>query len=246
MRHPNPEIRILAEASLRSGHARDLVHACALAASQAGVDGLRVASTAALADEPLGAWIELRKSILRLDLDLVVTVASVADVEFIGAAGVGGLAVSTAPEGGGEPVWDAVGRSHLPVVVLSDPPDDPGLEAALATLLRYDIELTVLFGSPVRPASAERLGLGRVALEPPERRVSVGFADRSGSGWAALAACALGADVVELPVTLSPFLSGGEGAVSPEALQHIVKGLRYLAWARSHEDLRCAGAPPLR
>jgi len=233
MRHPSPEIRIFAEAPVGSGSTRDMVHACAQAASQAGVDALRAAPGAGLADEPLEAWVELRKSVLRMDLDLVVTVGSVADVEFVGGVGVGGVAVSTAPESGGEAVWEAVGQTHLPVVLLSDLPADPGLEPALASLQRYDVAITVLFGSLTRPAPAEGLGLSRLAGALPGRPVSVGFADRSGTGWAALAV-----DAVELPVSLSPFLPGSEGALSPEALRHAVEGLRYLAWARAHEAPR--------
>lgn len=235
MNHPAPEIRILVEAAVHRGPAVDLVQACARAASQARVDAIRVARSAGFAGEALEAWIELRKSVLRLDVDLIVTVTTVEDVEFLRAVGVGGLAVSTAPEAGGEPVWEAVGQAHLPVVVLSDLMPDPGLEPALSVLQRYDVELTVLFGSRERPASAEHLGLSRVTARSPGDRVAFGFADRSGTGWPALAACALGASVVELPVSLSPFLPGSEGALPPDALRRTVEGLRYLAWARAHE-----------
>jgi sialic acid synthase SpsE len=213
---------------------RELIHGCARAAAEAGVDALRVTPAPGSGVGDLETWIELRKTVLRLNLDFVATAVAEADVEFFRRVGVGGLAVSTGAAAAAQRLLDAAGQSHLPVVLLSDSVPDPGIEAALASLQRYDIEVAVLFGTEQRPAPAEQLGLSRLR-EWRERRVRLGFADRSGTGLPAVAACALGADLVELPVSLSPFLPGTAGGLDPGALKRAVEGLRYMAWARAHE-----------
>jgi len=228
------ELRILAEAPTFTEGWREWIQACARAASEAGVDALRVTPPAVLGESDLDSWTELRKSVLRLDLDFVTTASSEEQVALFRRVGVGGLAASTRPATAGERFFEAVGQAHLPVVLLSDPFPDDGLEAALEVLQRYDIEITVLFGSEQRPAPSERLGLSRLRART-ERRVRLGFADRSGTGWPAVAACALGAHAVELPVSLSAFLPGTAGALDPGALRRTVEGLRYVAWARAHE-----------
>lgn len=234
------ELRILGEAPAAPVGWGEVTQACARAASEARVDALRVTPPTGSGEDGLASWIEMRKAVLRLDLDFVATVLSEDHVDLYRRVGVGGLAVSTGAAPGGERLFEAVGRSHLPVVLLSDALPDAGLEAALGALQRYDVEVTILFGSAERPARVEQLGLGRLGRGWRERRVRPGFADRSGTGWPAVAACALGADVVELPVSLSPFLPGSAGALDPGALRRTVEGLRYVAWARAHDTLRTA------
>lgn len=235
MTHSSSEVRVLVEVPEAHEPSLDLWHACARAASWAGADALRIGPAGPALAIPIQPWVELRKSVLRLDLDLVVTVRSVEEVELFRQVGVGGLAVSTGGGGGGDAVREAAGQARLPLLLLSEVPDDPDLEPALACLGRYDVDLTVLFGSLERPTPAERLGWTRSVPHHLGRQVRTCFADRTGTGWPALAACALGADAVELPIALSPYLGGSEGALTPEALRHTVEGLRYLAWARAHE-----------
>lgn len=232
MTGPTSEIRVVAEAVASPDGWWAGVRGCARAASDAGADALRVTYPHGLPRASAEDWIALRRDVLRAGLDLFVTVSDAGTLAELTPVGVGGWAAPA--EAAAEPqLGGALGAGHLPVLLLVDRADAP-LAQALANLQRFDVEITVLFGSAERPTPAEASGLDRLRGAPSGPRLARGFADRSGTGWTALAACALGADLAELPLVLSPYLAEGEGALDPDRFRLTVEGLRYLAWARTH------------
>lgn len=230
---PRSDVLVIAEVAAAPDGWWGTVVACARAASESGADVVRLEPPKGLLEAPEATWVELRKAVLRLNLDFVTTVSSRDEVALFRSVGVGGLAAWVTKDAG-EPLWDALGAARLPVYLLSSGSPDEDVPAALASLSCHDLEISVLFGDAERPTPSGRSGLSSFRGMDLGPRVARGFADRSGTGWAALAACTLGADVLELPISLSPFMTGPPGALGPEAFQRTVEGLRFLAWARAH------------
>lgn len=234
---------VIAEAPLPDDGSLDTALGFVRAAADAGVDALRFSSgwegsdpPGDLESPPPGMderwWVELRKNTLRAGLDFVATVATESDVVLLRGVGIMGWSVSALA---GPGVVEAAAKTHLPIFLRADWTGTGGIEAA--TLAgRYDLELTVLHEPASRPTPAEALGLDLLSELTARGFVRVGFCDRSGRGWASLAAVTLGADVVEVPMALSPYLPDLQrpGALEPEGLKSMVVGARYLAWARAH------------
>jgi len=234
---------IVAEAPLPSDGSLDTAFGFVRAAADTGVDVLRF-SRGRDVSEPSGAfgampsftdegwWVELRKNTLRSGLDFMATAATESEVELLRGVGIMGWSVSARA---GLGVVEAAAGTHLPIFLRADWTEADGSEAA-SLLRRYDLELTVLHEPARSPTPAEELGLDLLAELGARGFPRVGFCDHSGSAWASMAAVALGADVVEVRLALSPYLTGLQrpGALEPEALKSMVVGARYLAWARAH------------
>ncbi len=233
MSAPRPDVLVIAEVAQAPEGWWTGVAASARAAAAAGVNAIRVDPPRALAAASPEDWIALRKTVLRSDVDFLVTVSTLEDVSLFRRVGVGGLAASVTNDDG-EAFWEAVGAAHLPLFLLCDGDAEEATHGALAILGRYDVGVTVIFGQAERPAPPEHLGLARLHEVELGSRITRGFADRSGTGWPVLAACVLGADVLEIPLALSPYLSESPGTLDPEGLRQAVEGLRYLAWVRAH------------
>lgn len=232
-----PPVQLLAEAAAPADGWWTAVAGCARAAAEAGAQALRVERPPSVALVE-GDFVELRKAVLRLELDFVATVATAEEVAFFRRVGVGGLAAWVRHgSGDGSLLWDAVGSAHLPVYLLGGAEACPEEARALDDLLRYDVEVTLLVGAQGGEEAAHGLGLARLSGGGLPPRVVVGFADRSGTGWPAVAAAALGAGVVALPLGLSPYLPSDGGAVGPELFRRTAEGVRYLGWARGREAL---------
>ena len=235
---------VIAEAALPADGSLDTALGFIRAAEHAGADVLRFAPPHALgqpsgtsAEDPVFAdeawWVEVSRSTLRSGLDFMATVSTEPEVSLLRSVGIMGWSVSATA---GCDVVEAAARTHLPIFLRADwTVGEDGPEAA-SLAGRYDLELTVLHEPARSPTPAEELGLALMAELGAQGFERVGFCDRSGSGWASLAAVALGADVVEIPLALSPYLSSLQqpGALGAEALKSMVTGVRYLAWARAH------------
>jgi sialic acid synthase SpsE len=239
---------VVAEATLPADGSLDTASGFARAAADAGVDVLRFAPpydpgepSGVPGENPVFAddswWVEVSRNTLRSGLDFMATVATEQEVSLLRSVGIMGWSVSATS---GLDVVEAAARTHLPIFLRADwTAGEEGAEAA-SLVGRYDLELTVLHEPTRAPTPAEELSLDLVADLGARGFPRVGFCDRSGSGWASLAAVVLGADVVEIPLALSPYLSTLQrpGALGAEALKTMVAGARYLAWARAHPGRR--------
>jgi N-acetylneuraminate synthase len=126
--------------------------------------------------------------------------------------------------------------THLPVYLSTGMSPLAEIDDAVDVLRRYDLPVTVLQCTSMYPTPPEKLGLNVIPLFRERYGCPVGLSDHSGTIWPSLAAVALGADVVEVHVTLSRHAFGPDvpASVTPEELKQLVAGVRYLAWARAH------------
>ena len=86
------------------------------------------------------------------------------------------------------------------------------------------------------PCPPEQVGLNLIPLFQSRYGCAVGLSDHSGTIYPGLAAATLGAEVLEVHVTLSREMFGPDvtSSVTTAELRQLVEGVRFLERARSH------------
>lgn len=101
------------------------------------------------------------------------------------------------------------------------------------------------------PSGPEDIGLNMLAVYRQRYRTPVGISDHSGKIYTGLAAAALGANMIEVHVTLSRQMFGPDVVVSltPPELAQLVEGSRFIHTAMMHpvnKDTRAAEMQEMR
>lgn len=117
---------------------------------------------------------------------------------------------------------------QIPVLLSSGMSTWEELDAAVEVAGRNGRPVAVLQCTSAYPTRPDQVGLNLLSEYRQRWGCAVGLSDHSGTIHPALAATALGADVVELHVTLSPRMFGPDiaASVSVEELTTIAKGMR--------------------
>lgn len=105
------------------------------------------------------------------------------------------------------------------------------LDEAAQVVGRDGRPFAVLQCTSAYPTTPDQVGLNLLAQYRDRWGCAVGLSDHSGTIYPALAATTLGADVIELHVTLSPRMFGPDiaASVSVEELAVVAKGMRAIA-----------------
>jgi len=148
-------------------------------------------------------------------------------------------------------VMEPVLSSGLPVIVSTGLSPFAEIDEVVAHVREAGVPLALMQCTTAYPAPPADWGL-RVIAEMKERyRCPVGFSDHSGTVAAGVAACALGADLIEVHVTFSRDAFGPDvpASLTFEGLADLVAGTRSVVEALSTEaskDHLAARAAPLR
>ncbi|HSW29264.1 MAG TPA: N-acetylneuraminate synthase family protein [Longimicrobiales bacterium] len=180
-------------------------------------------------------WVGLRSHALRAGLDFMSSAFSLEAFEMLRRVGVGGWKVASG-EVRNARLLERMAATHLPVYLSTGMSPLAEIDDAVALLKSFDLPVTVLQCTSLYPTPPEKLGLNLIPEFRERWGCPVGLSDHSGTIWPSLAAVALGADVVEVHVTLSRHGFGPDvpASVTPEELKQLVAGARWLAWARAH------------
>jgi N-acetylneuraminate synthase len=149
------------------------------------------------------------------------------------------------------PLLDRVAATGLPVLLSSGMSSYAELDGAVTRLREASTPFAVLQCTSAYPVPPEQLGLNVLAELRERYGAPVGLSDHSGTIYGSLAAAVLGADVLEVHVTLSRSMFGPDvpSSVTPEELASLVEGLRFLHAALKSpldKDAYAADAAPLR
>jgi N,N'-diacetyllegionaminate synthase len=128
------------------------------------------------------------------------------------------------------PLLELIARTGKPVLLSSGMSSWQELDAAVNTVIRRHDRLTVLQCTTEYPCAYEHVGLN-VMLEMRKRyNLPVGLSDHTMTNYAAFAAVALGAAVIEKHFTLSRRMYGSDAAHSlePAELEDLVRGIRAI------------------
>lgn len=104
------------------------------------------------------------------------------------------------------------------------------LDAAVNLVLRHHDRLSVLQCTSEYPCPPERVGLNVMLAMRERYGLPVGLSDHTLTNYAALAAVALGASVVEKHLTLSRLMYGSDAkhSAEPDEFADLVRGIRAI------------------
>lgn len=180
-------------------------------------------------------WHGLRQHCRERGVAFLSSPFSMAAVELLATVGVAGWKVASG-EVSNLPMLRRMAASGLPMLLSSGLSDLAELDAAVETIRQARAPLAVLQCTTSYPCPPEAIGLN--LLEAYRRRYgcAVGLSDHSATIYAGLAAATLGAQVVEVHVTLSRQCFGPDVRASllPDELRQLVQGTAFIERMARH------------
>ena len=128
------------------------------------------------------------------------------------------------------PLLEEVARTGKPVILSSGMTNWAELDAAVETIRRRHRRVTVLQCTSAYPCAYEQVGLNVMAEMRARYELPVGLSDHTAANYAAFAAAALGAVMIEKHFTLSRHLYGSDARHSsePRQFKELVAGVRAI------------------
>ena len=128
------------------------------------------------------------------------------------------------------PLLDAIGRHGAPVLLSSGMSEVSELDDAVAHIAATGNPYAVLQCTTAYPCPPDRVGLNILSFFRQRYSCAVGLSDHSGTPYPSLAAAVLGADVLEVHVTLSREMFGPDvsASLTTAELREMVKGVRFI------------------
>jgi N-acetylneuraminate synthase len=130
---------------------------------------------------------------------------------------------------------ERVSETGRPILLSSGMSPVSELDRVVARITERGNPLAVLQCTTAYPCPPERVGLNLIPFFRERYGCFVGLSDHSGTIYPGLAAATLGADVVELHVTLSPEMFGPDviASVTTAKLGELVEGIRFIERMRA-------------
>ena len=125
---------------------------------------------------------------------------------------------------------DAMLAGRIPMIVSTGLSGLSEVDAVVKKIQSAEVPLAVLQCTTAYPCPPDRIGLNMLATYRERYSSAVGLSDHSGTIYPGLAAVALGADVVEVHVTLSRDMFGPDvsASVTTGELKQLVDGIRFV------------------
>jgi N,N'-diacetyllegionaminate synthase len=141
-----------------------------------------------------------------------------------------------------------IAQTRQPVLLSSGMSPMEEIDNAVRRLQAFDVPVAVLQCTTAYPCAAEKIGLNVMELFRHRYGCFVGLSDHSGTIFPSLAAVTLGADVVEVHVTMSREMFGPDVAasVTTSELRHMVDGIRFIEQMMKHPVDKDAAAADMQ
>lgn len=116
-----------------------------------------------------------------------------------------------------------------PVILSTGLGKQTDLDSAIAFYRGHDIPVSILQCTSKYPCPAEEVGLNLIADYREQYQCPVGLSDHSAEIYPGLSAVTLGANILEVHVTLSPWMFGPDtiASLTVEQLTQLVDGVRF-------------------
>lgn len=126
--------------------------------------------------------------------------------------------------------------SGVPVILSSGMSPLAEVDAAVEEMRANSATFAVLQCTSAYPCPAEKVGLNALEILRSRYSCPIGLSDHSGTIYAGLAAAALGANLIEVHVTLSREMFGPDVPVSvtTDELRQLVEGVRFIEKMRAN------------
>ena len=156
-------------------------------------------------------------------------------VELLSGVGVAAWKIASGEVSNG-PMFARIVATGLPILLSTGMSPLAEIDAAVARVQEAGLPLTVLQCTSMYPTPPEKIGLNMLALFRDRYACRVGLSDHSGAIYPGLAAAALGADALEIHVTLSRWAFGPDvpASVTVEELRQLVDGVRFIEQIQAH------------
>jgi N,N'-diacetyllegionaminate synthase len=174
-------------------------------------------------------WLELRQHADDRGLFFLSSPFSLDAVELLERVGVAAWKVASG-EIATSPMLERMLVSGIPMIVSTGMSPLAEIDAAVEKIQSAKAPLAVLQCTTAYPCPAEQVGLNMLPVYRSRYGSAVGLSDHSGTIYPGLAAAALGADVLEVHVTLSREMFGPDvsASVTTEELKQLVEGVRFI------------------
>jgi N,N'-diacetyllegionaminate synthase len=180
-------------------------------------------------------WQELKAHADRRGLLFLSSPFSLEAFELLSEVGVAAWKVASG-EISNAPMFERMLASGLPIILSSGMSPWGELDAAVKIVQAAGNDLTVLQCSSIYPTPADELGLNVIPELRRRYACKVGLSDHTGTIFAGLAAAALGADLIEVHITLSRVAFGPDvpASITTAELRQLVEGARFIRTALEH------------
>lgn len=180
-------------------------------------------------------WRGLREHAERSGLLFLSSPFSIEAVELLCRVGVGAWKVASG-EVTNTILLDRVAQSGLPVLVSTGMSPLDEVDAAVERIRARGAPLALFQCTTAYPCPPEKVGLNLVPALRERYGCPVGLSDHSGTVYPALAATALGVDLLELHVTLGRDMFGPDvpASVTTDELRQLVEGVRFIETMNAH------------
>ena len=134
------------------------------------------------------------------------------------------------------PLLEVMIATGRPILLSSGMSDIAELDKAVDRVRRAGVPLAILQCTTAYPCPPERIGLNMISFFRDRYECLAGLSDHSGTIYPGIAAAALGADVLEVHVTMSRGMFGPDvpASVTMEELRLLVDGVRFVERMRTH------------
>lgn len=149
------------------------------------------------------------------------------------------------------PLLDRMIATGVPVILSSGMSGLPELDKAVARVQRAGNTLAVVQCTTAYPCPPERIGLNMIPVFRERYGCLSGLSDHSGTIYPGLAAATMGADVLEVHITMSRGMFGPDvpASVTIDELKQLVDGVRFIETMKAHpvdKDAVAVDMAPLR
>jgi N-acetylneuraminate synthase len=160
---------------------------------------------------------------------------SIEAVELLTRVGVAAWKVASG-EVANSPMLDRMAATGLPFILSTGMSRLDEIDSAVARIQARGLLLTVLQCTSIYPCPAEQVGLNLIPLLHDRYGCPIGLSDHSGTVYPGLAAVTLGAEVLEVHVTLSREMFGPDvtASVTTGELRQLVEGVRFIEAMQAH------------
>ncbi len=175
-------------------------------------------------------WVEIKKHCDDAGLEFISSPFSLQAVELLES-----LQVKRYKIGSGEVsnllMLEKIARTGKPVMVSSGMSDWKELDVAINFLKEREIAVSVFQCNTQYPTPAEHVGLNLIPALRERYQIPVGLSDHSGEIFPALAAVALGAEMIEVHTVFDKRMFGPDAtsSLTLEQLKEMVRGVRFIS-----------------
>lgn len=195
-------------------------------------------------------WDQLRRHAQQRGLIFLSSPFSIQAVELLQRVGVTAWKVASG-ELGNLAMFDRMVATGLPMLLSTGMSALAEIDAAVARAKAAGADLAVLQCTSAYPCPPEKVGLNLIPFFRDRYECPIGLSDHSGTIFPAIAAVTLGADMIEVHVTLSREMPGPDvpASVTTAELKQLVAGVRFterILDTPVDKDLMAGEMAPLR